>query len=194
MTWLNFLCLDAPLVAIAWQWLFARCLHVELANGSRLGLFLTAWLIYLIDRLVDTTLLAQGTPKSARDVWNNRDLASVNAPVSVPAHDLVLIIIDGEDEPPAEYTANQTSIAGMQITGIQVIPRPEFARLHYANTTGHVVVLRMKSTSGLSTAIALPPTAGSETGTVGLILPKGPADFSFEGQGARISRMEVYPW
>ncbi len=66
MTWLNLLCLDAPLVAIAWQWLFARSLHVEVPSGSRLGLFLTAWLIYLIDRLADTALLARGTPKSAR--------------------------------------------------------------------------------------------------------------------------------
>ena len=57
---------------------------------------------------------------------------------------------------------------------------PTFARLHYANTSGHVVVVPVKSTSGLSTALALPPTVGSETGTIGLILPHGTADLSFE--------------
>jgi hypothetical protein len=106
----------------------------------------------------------KGTPKSARDVWNRQDLVSVDAALSVAAHDLALIVVDGEDATPAEYTAQQTSI-----TGIQASRGPDFAQLHYSNTSGHVVVVRMKSTSGLSTAIALPPTAGSETGTVGLI-------------------------
>ena len=72
--------------------------------------------------------------------------------------------------------------------------RPKFALLHYANNTGHVVVMRVKSTSGLSTAIALPSKVGSETGTVGLILPKGTADLSFEGQSASIRKLDVYAW
>jgi hypothetical protein len=131
----------------------------------------------------------KSTPKSARDVWNKRDFVSVDATIPVPAHDLALIVIDGEDETPAEYMANQTSI-----TGIQAPRGPAFARLHYANTTDHVVVLRMKSMSGLSTAIALPPTAGSESGMVGLILPNGTADLSFEGQPAAISKLDVYTW
>ena len=131
----------------------------------------------------------KGTPKSSRDVWNRRDFVSVDAAVSVPAHDLALMVVDGDDETPAEYTANQTSI-----TGIQAPRGPDFARLHYTNTSGHVAVLRMKSTSGLSTAIALPPTVGSETGTVGLILPKGTADLSFEGQAAAIRKLDVYAW
>jgi hypothetical protein len=52
----------------------------------------------------------------------------------------------------------------------------------------------MKNTSGLSTAIALQPTVGSETGTVGLILPKGTADLSFESQPATIHKLDVYGW
>lgn len=131
----------------------------------------------------------KGTPKSSRDVWNRRDFVSVDATVSVPAHDLALMVVDGEDETPDEYTANQTSI-----TGIQALRGPDFARLHYTNTSGHVAVLRMKNTSGLSTSIALPPTLGSETGTVGLILPKGTADLSFEGQAAAIRKLDVYAW
>ncbi len=131
----------------------------------------------------------KGTPKSLRDVWNRRDLVSANATVSVPAHDLALMVVEGEDEAPAEYVANQTNI-----TGIEALRGPDFARLHYTNTTGHVAVLRVTSTSGLSTAIALPPTVGSEAGTVGLILPKGTADLSFEGQAAEISKLDVYAW
>jgi hypothetical protein len=52
----------------------------------------------------------------------------------------------------------------------------------------------MKNSSGLSTAIALPPTVGSETGIVGLILPKGTADLLFEGQAAAIGKLDVYAW
>lgn len=131
----------------------------------------------------------KGTPKSSRDVWNKRDLESVDAAVTVPAHDLALMVVDGEDGTPAEYTANQSSITGIEAPG-----GPVFAQLHYANTSGHVVVLRMKSMSGLSTAIALAPTAGSEAGTIGLILPKGTADLSFEGQAATIRKLDVYAW
>jgi len=128
-------------------------------------------------------------PKSLRDVWNRRDIALVNSTVSVPGHDLELMVVDGEDKPPAEYTASQNNI-----TGIQALHGPTFARLHYANTSGIVAILRMKNTSGLSTAVALPPTAGSETGTVGLILPNGTADLSFEGRSAAIRTLDVYSW
>lgn len=130
-----------------------------------------------------------GVPKSSRDVWNKRDIASTDAAVSVAAHDLVLLVVDGEDKPPAEYAASQTNI-----TGIEAYFRPSFARLHYANTTGHVIVARVKSTSGLSTAIALPPTVGSEIGTVGLILPRGTADLSFDGAAGTIRKLDVYSW
>jgi hypothetical protein len=128
-------------------------------------------------------------PKSLRDVWNRRDIALVNSTVSVPGHDLELMVVDGEDKPPAEYTASQNNI-----TGIQALHGPTFARLHYANTSRIVAILRMKNTSGLSTAVALPPTAGSETGTVGLILPNGTADLSFEGRSAAIRTLDVYSW
>jgi hypothetical protein len=131
----------------------------------------------------------KGTPKSLRDVWNKRDLESVDTAVTVPAHDLALMLVGGEDGTPAEYTANQSNITGIGAPG-----GPVFAQLHYANTSGHIVVLRMKSMSGLSTAIALAPTAESAVGTIGLILPKGTADLSFEGQSATIRKLDVYAW
>ncbi len=66
ITSLNLLCLDAPLVALAWQWLFARSFGAHLNWSLRLLLFLTAWLIYLGDRFADTLLLSPGIARSER--------------------------------------------------------------------------------------------------------------------------------
>jgi hypothetical protein len=52
----------------------------------------------------------------------------------------------------------------------------------------------VKNTSGLSTALALPPTVRSEIGTIGLILPRGTADLSFDGQQVAIRKLDVYVW
>jgi len=59
-------CLDAPIVAVVWLWLFARTFHAPLHSGNALALFLTAWLIYLADRLADAVSLTAGTPRSLR--------------------------------------------------------------------------------------------------------------------------------
>jgi hypothetical protein len=64
--WLNLVCLDAPLVAIAWLWLFARTFQVPFQIGNGLALFLTAWLIYLADRFADASTLKPDLPRSLR--------------------------------------------------------------------------------------------------------------------------------
>jgi hypothetical protein len=127
-------------------------------------------------------------PGSLRDVFTGQAIAPVGMKFSVPAHDLVLLALEGEDKKSAEYAAAESKITGMQATG-----GPTFARLEYVNHSG-VAVVHVKSTSGLSTALALPPTAGSETGTVGLILPKGIADLSFDAEPGAIRRILVYQW
>jgi hypothetical protein len=63
---LNLVCLDAPLVAIGWQQLFARTLHNQLAVAPRVALFATAWLIYLADRLGDSFTVPLGARVSER--------------------------------------------------------------------------------------------------------------------------------
>jgi hypothetical protein len=131
----------------------------------------------------------RGAPKSMRDVWSGRDLEAANATVSVAAHDLALMIVDGEDKRPAEYAANQNSVTGMQAT-----QKMTFARLQYTNASGHAVVARVKSTSGFFTAVNFSPTNGSEVGTVGIILPHGTADLSFEEQPVQIRELDVYAW
>jgi hypothetical protein len=66
LTWLSAICLDAPVVAVTWQWLFASAFGAIVALPNRLALFLTAWLIYLADRFADCVSIAAGTPMSAR--------------------------------------------------------------------------------------------------------------------------------
>jgi hypothetical protein len=64
--WLNLVCLDAPLVAVAWLWIFARTFHVPVQIGNTVALFLTAWLIYLADRFADSSTLKPDLPRSLR--------------------------------------------------------------------------------------------------------------------------------
>jgi hypothetical protein len=139
-------------------------------------------------KMDESKLGLEGTPRPPRDVWNGRDLASADA-ISVPAHDLVLLVVNGQDKKPAEYPANQSAI-----TGIKATTGPTFARLQYANTSGHTAIVHVKSTSGLSTSLALPPTSGSTNGSVGFILPHGTADLSFEAGPATIRELAVYSW
>lgn len=53
-------------MAIAWLWLFARTFDVPLQIGNDIALFLTAWLIYLGDRLADAAALRPDAPRSLR--------------------------------------------------------------------------------------------------------------------------------
>ena len=67
--WLNLLCLDAPLVAVAWQWVFARSAHITTTPAQVGALFLTAWLIYLVDRLADSIWLPTNVAPAARKAF-----------------------------------------------------------------------------------------------------------------------------
>ena len=66
VTWLNLVCLDAPLVAIGWQWLFAWSFDLSVPKGGTAALFLTAWLIYVADRLGDSLSIDLGRATSLR--------------------------------------------------------------------------------------------------------------------------------
>ena len=66
LVWLNALCLDAPLVAISWHWLFARSFVAPVALGGVAALFLTAWLIYLADRFGDCVAIDRQRATSYR--------------------------------------------------------------------------------------------------------------------------------
>jgi hypothetical protein len=62
-------CLDAPLVAISWQWLFARTFHARIDLAERAVLFLTAWAIYLLDRIGDSFSSVQSSDVSLRQTF-----------------------------------------------------------------------------------------------------------------------------
>jgi hypothetical protein len=51
--WPNLLSLDAPLIAVLWQVLFARCFHAGVNALCAVLLMLTVWLIYAADRVFD---------------------------------------------------------------------------------------------------------------------------------------------
>lgn len=70
--WLNLVCLDAPIVAVAWLALFARTCGLPLRIGNTVALFLTAWLIYLGDRLADSATIEADGPQSLRQQFCRR--------------------------------------------------------------------------------------------------------------------------
>ena len=72
VVWLNLLCLDAPLVAVSWQMLFARSFGYPVAGGEMVALFLTAWLIYLADRFGDSLAVDPRGPASLRQRFCSR--------------------------------------------------------------------------------------------------------------------------
>jgi hypothetical protein len=53
-------------VSVAWLWLFARSFHTTIDPVIGAALFLTAWLIYLADRLADTYSMRDNGPRSLR--------------------------------------------------------------------------------------------------------------------------------
>jgi alpha galactosidase A-like protein/alpha galactosidase C-like protein len=130
-----------------------------------------------------------GALRSLRDVCTGRDVATGDAAFSVPAHDLILLLVDGEDKKPDEYLATESDI-----TLIRATSGPTLARLDYTNSSDHVAVVHVKSTSGLSTSLALAPTGATDSGRVGLILPHGTADLSFEIQQVAVHKLAVYAW
>lgn len=58
--WLNILSLDAPVVALLWQALFSRSLHIHIRWPPIVALALSTWMIYAVDRLLDARLPSNG--------------------------------------------------------------------------------------------------------------------------------------
>ncbi len=61
--WPNLLSLDAPIVALLWQILFARCFHAPLDPLPSILLVLAVWLIYAADRTIDSITGAGSRPR-----------------------------------------------------------------------------------------------------------------------------------
>lgn len=65
----NVLALDAPLVAVVWQWFLARQFSIPLPFVCCVVLALAAWSVYLLDRCLDA---ARGTIGTARHAFAAR--------------------------------------------------------------------------------------------------------------------------
>jgi hypothetical protein len=111
--WLNLVCLDAPLVAVAWLWLFARTFRIPLQTGNSVALFLTAWLIYLGDRLADSASLEPDGPQSQRQQFCRRHRKLWIIMIALVAGFDAYIIW--------RTTATETFLAGAVVGGLALI-------------------------------------------------------------------------
>jgi hypothetical protein len=80
--WINLLSLDAPLVAVVWQALFAKCMTTPIHPAAFAVLGLSVWFIYVSDRLLDA--LGQYGNRAARhrfyrEYWNIFSTMAVTA-------------------------------------------------------------------------------------------------------------------
>ncbi len=67
--WPTALSLDAPLVAIVWQRLFHKVFGLSLSFWQMASLFITVWLIYSADRLLDSRKLDLGKSHTLRHAF-----------------------------------------------------------------------------------------------------------------------------
>lgn len=90
--WLNLYSLDAPIVAVLWQTALAHCYRVKLLPGAQIALFLAVWLIYMMDRILDSFGPVSTSHMSARHAFyrKNRVLFSV---IAIPAATALLALL-----------------------------------------------------------------------------------------------------
>lgn len=67
--WPQVLCLDAPIVAMAWMAALERSHHLHLQSSFYIGLGLVTWIIYVLDRTADAASGRLREPLSARHAF-----------------------------------------------------------------------------------------------------------------------------
>ena len=70
--WPHVVSLDAPTVAVIWQWAFARAFRIDFFWADSLILGLGVWMIYLGDRLVDAARASLDDASTARHAIHAR--------------------------------------------------------------------------------------------------------------------------
>jgi len=91
--WPNVLGLDAPLVAVAWQFFFAEVFRLKIPASNYLTLGLAVWVIYSVDRLLDARQLRAPERAAARHRFYRRwyvPMAAITALVAAEAVFLAL--------------------------------------------------------------------------------------------------------
>lgn len=91
--WPNLLGLDAPAVAVAWQWLFAGVFGANLPPVFHLILGLSVWCVYLADRLYDTTRAPETGVQTDRLRFTKRHFAVLSTVAAAAAIANLFLII-----------------------------------------------------------------------------------------------------
>ena len=90
--WLNVLGLDAPMVAVAWQFFFAGAFRLNIPTSNYLALGLIVWVIYSADRLLDARRLGAPEAASARHRFY-RDRFHIMMPLTVAGFILSAVVV-----------------------------------------------------------------------------------------------------
>ncbi len=83
LVWLTLLSLDAPVVAVLWQRLFARCLDVRVDWWVTSALAIAVWLLYVVDRILDSLRAPARVPEPLRHRFYRAYWRWFLAPVAV---------------------------------------------------------------------------------------------------------------
>ncbi len=84
----HLLSLDAPTVAALWTWFIARAASASLAPAIPVAMFLAVWLLYAIDRLLDTRGSRPSSTHEVRHLFHLR-----HRPLFIAASALVAIAL-----------------------------------------------------------------------------------------------------
>lgn len=108
--WPNLLSLDAPLVAVAWQALLSAVTGTPLWPVGRAILFLTVWLIYILDRVLDVRRPASVSEAARHRFYRayGREMTALAAVIAVV--DVLLIFFEVH---PAVFRAGLVTFAGV---------------------------------------------------------------------------------
>jgi hypothetical protein len=90
----NVLSLDAPMVAVAWQGLLAETTGTPLRFAGRVILFLTVWLIYIVDRLLDARRPAMAEEPARHRFYRRHTRAATVLAMAIFAVDVRLILFE----------------------------------------------------------------------------------------------------
>lgn len=71
--WPNLLGIDAPIVAVVWQYFFACNFGLKIPGSNYLTLFSVVWVIYSVDRLLDARMLKRPEGATLRHSFYHRN-------------------------------------------------------------------------------------------------------------------------
>ena len=114
--WPSLVSLDAPLVAMAWMFMFAEAWRVNYVPAlAYFGLGAAVWAIYVVDRVMDLRLKGEGRPGIARRhdfPWRHRKVFGVGLMVA-----LGLVVWTVFGVLPMEFLLSYALIGGILVAG-----------------------------------------------------------------------------